>query len=695
MSQQFKSIGNLSCDMSTLIICEKPQAAKKIAHALGKAEKVKEYYKVKKNGELLYIVPAVGHLLGLEPVEKHPHYPVFRLQWEPTFLDKNRLYTKKYYMNFERLGKKVEHFIVACDYDVEGSVIGRNILRHICGRDDAKRMKFSTLTKNEINESYEKASAHLDFGLIESGLCRHYLDWFWGVNLSRTLTDAIKGGKPAFEVLSIGRVQGPMLNLLAKREREIDVFKPEKYWQVLLRWGKQEALYREDLKDEKVAKKIVRGCEGKEAVVSDVRKVKVKVKPPFPFDLTTLQVEAHNLFGYSPKQILSVAQSLYTKAYISYPRTSSQKLPEKLGLQRIIEALSKQGEYEKLCGRIAGKTPNEGKKTDPAHPAIHPTGEVPKELNSYEKKIYDLIVRRFIACFAESAQRESVRIKLKIGDYEFRSSGSRTLEPGWIEFYGRYAKYEEKKFPDLEKGNEISVKKVEKLDKETKPPKRYTQASILHTLEKEDIGTKATRANILETLYHRNYIKEKSIEVTELGMKLIETLEQHCPKIISEQMTREFRQYMDDIRDNKRRREEVLNKAKVVIAEIVEELSSHKREIGLGLDNALIKTREEQGILGKCRCGGNLKVLFSHKGSRFCGCSNYPKCHNMYPLPHKGFIKKTDKVCDKCGTPIIYVFRKGRRPFKMCLDTECETKRGWKKYSGKPDQKVSGSKKKG
>jgi DNA topoisomerase-1 len=676
--------------MVTLIICEKPTAADKIAHSLGHAKKHKEYYEVERKGKKLYVVPAVGHLLGLKPVEKHPHYPVFKLHWEPSFLDKNRLYAKKYYMHFEKLSKKADEFIVACDYDVEGSVIGRNILKYICNKKDAKRMKFSTLTKKELEESYENASPRLDFGLVESGVCRHYLDWFWGVNLSRVLTDAIKGGKPVFEVLSIGRVQGPMLYLIAKREREIKAFKPEKYWQILLKWDSQEALYIDDIKDEKIAKDVIKSCKNKEAVISDVKKVKSNVKAPFPFDLTSLQVEAHNLFGYSPKQILSMAQSLYTKAYISYPRTSSQKLPDTLGLQEIITALSKQEKYEKFCDGLVNKKPNEGKKTDPAHPAIHPTGEIPESLDQYEKKIYDLIVRRFLSCFGDDAIRESVRIKMDVDGNQFKSSGSRTLEPGWIEIYGEYAKYEEKTFPDLKKGDKIEVKSLEKLDKETKPPNRYTQASILHTLDKENIGTKATRANILQTLYNRNYIINKSLEITDLGMRLIETLEKYCPTIISEKMTREFEQYMDDIYNKRIERDTVLKKAEKIITGVVEKLETHKEDIGLALDNALIKTRDEQRILGKCgKCGNNLKILFSHKGSRFVGCTGYPKCHNMYPLPHSGFIKKTDKVCEKCGTPIIYVFRKGKRPFKMCLDTECETKKGWKKHSDKPAQKAS------
>jgi DNA topoisomerase-1 len=210
-------------------------------------------------------------------------------------------------------------------------------------------------------------------------------------------------------------------------------------------------------------------------------------------------------------------------------------------------------------------------------------------------------------------------------------------------------------------------------------------------LEKRGLGTKATRANILQTLYNRNYVVDQSIHVTKLGFGLFEVLDEHCKTIISEKLTHEFEQDMEKIENGELRMEDVLTKAKIVIREIVDDFKKHEADIGKELTKAVIGAREEERTLGKCgKCGGNLKIMFSPRTKKkFVGCDSYPDCNNSFPLPSYGVIKKTDKVCEKCGTPIIYVFRKGKRPFKMCLDTECETKADWGKKKAAKGKKES------
>jgi len=207
-----------------LIITEKPQAAGKIASALGKAEKTSynkiPYYEVTRDGKKIIVVSAVGHLFTLSQKTNKRKIPMFDIAWTPNFLVRKGDFSKKYYDAILKLCKNAGSLTVATDFDVEGEVIGLNIVRFICGQKDASRMKFSTLTSNELNKSYDEKKPTLSWNQGIAGETRHYLDWFYGINLSRALMNAIKStGK--FKIMSIGRVQGPALNLVVQREREI------------------------------------------------------------------------------------------------------------------------------------------------------------------------------------------------------------------------------------------------------------------------------------------------------------------------------------------------------------------------------------------------------------------------------------------------------------------------------------------
>lgn len=504
----------------TLIISEKPSAAKRIASALaeGKVEEIKKQgvksFKITRKGKDIVVAPAVGHLFIL--TEKRSGgkwtYPVFDVEWKPTFETvKQALWSKKYFDNMKALAKGANEFISSCDYDVEGSVIARNILKFICNTEKAKRMKFSTLTTGDLVEAYDKASTKLDFPQIEAGLTRHTLDFFWGINLSRALTLSLEsvGG---YKTLSTGRVQGPTLEILEKRQREIEAFKPTPFWQIqLICKARKDGLNISDKavnpamqdiiamhKDDKFWEKgkadsVHKKCKGKPAIVEAIERKEHIQNPPFPFDLTTLQRESYRNFGYSPKMTLDVAQSLYEQALISYPRTSSQELPAKIGFKNILKDLGNQLDYGKFCEQLLRKPvlkPTKGNKKDPAHPAIYPTGHRPKKLNSYQKKLYDLIVKRFLAVFGEPAVRESLKVIIDVNKEKFHAEGIRTIDPKWMELYMPYAKYKEVLLPQLNKGQELDVKGLDILDKETQPPRRFTQAGILKEMEAEGLGTK-------------------------------------------------------------------------------------------------------------------------------------------------------------------------------------------------------------
>jgi DNA topoisomerase-1 len=665
----------------TLVIAEKPSAAARIARALaeGGVKKLSRngvpYFRIKRGGKDVIVAPAVGHLFVL--AEKSSgggwSYPTFSVEWRPTFFNKGSSWARKYYQNLKALSKEASDFISATDYDREGGVIAYNILRFICKAKDGERMKFSTLTKPDLVNAYEKRSGHLDFSQIEAGLTRHYLDWYWGINLSRALTIALRAAG-GYKTLSAGRVQGPTLKILKDRQSEIEAFKPTPYWEIELDGAVSgrdiTAFHTEGKFWEKVkAEGVVEKCKGRDGSVSKVDVKQYRQKPPFPFDLTTLQREAYSHFGFSPKQTLDVAQGLYLMALISYPRTSSQKLPAKIGYRNILKSLKKQKEYKELCERLLGKKvlrPSEGPKVDPAHPAIFPTGSEPKKLSSQQEKLYDLIVKRFLSVFAEPAVRETIKVVILVADEGFVSEGVRTIEKNWMEYYSPYARFKEQILPPVKEGDEVDVKEIKLLDKETQPPKMFTQASILKEMEKLSLGTKATRAGILQTLYDRGYIKERAITVTELGKSVVESLEKNCPEIVSVELTKQFERKMEDIQEGEVKRDDVVKGAEESLRKILREFKKKEKVIGTELLAGVREMMKEDSVIGRCKCGGELQIKSSRTGKRLVGCSNYPKCTETYSLPQKGRLTILKKKCE-CGLYIVRVKQFRKRYWDLCV----------------------------
>lgn len=673
--------------MYELIITEKPAAAKKVAEALGKPEQKKQgkvsYYKVMHEGKEIYVGSAVGHLFGLaEKKKKGFSYPVFDIEWKPTYeTSKVASYTKPYFTVLKKLAKKAKTVTVACDYDVEGEVIGLNVVRFICNLDDARRMKFSTLTKNDLVAAYSKAESHLDWGQANAGETRHYLDYYYGINLSRALTTSIKRAG-MFKILSTGRVQAPALKIIVDREKEIMAFNPEPFWQVELD-GEAKSLpltaWHETGKfwDEKEVKEVMKRLKGvKEAEVGEVKRDRYEQKTLVPFDLTSLQSESYRNFHISPKQTLEIAQDLYINGFISYPRTSSQQLPESIGYATILKALSKHKAYKELAKEILKTSlkPRNGKKTDPAHPAIYPTGNAPK-LDGRHAKVYDLIVKRFLTTFAPSAMRETMTLKLLANDEPFIAKGTRTVEEGWHRYYSPYVKLEEAELPDVKKKDKVSVNKFTKHDKQTQPPKRYTPSSIIKELEKRDLGTKATRADIVATLVDRHYVIGESLTATDLGIHICEILENYCPKIVDEELTRHFELDMDAIREKKLDKDKVLAEAQKVILSILEDFKKHDKEIGEGLLKTFTETRAALTTVGPCPVckEGNL-VVKSGKYGRFIACDRYPECTATYKLPASGKVEVSDKICDVCQHPKVKMIRKAKRPQEVCINPDCPAK---------------------
>ncbi|MFP4038770.1 MAG: DNA topoisomerase I, partial [Candidatus Nanohaloarchaea archaeon] len=681
---------------TTVMVGEKPNVASKLAQALGnysveENRGVKNYI-LEKNGEKIIIAPAVGHIFNLEDQSGDWDYPTFDVEWVPTFETNDSAdYMKKYYNNLKDQLEKADEYINACDYDLEGSVIGSNVIKHLAEASDdrIKRMKFSTLTASDLEEAFDDLES-FDKGMTEAGLTRHVLDFYYGINVSRALMKAVREND-RYKTLSTGRVQGPALSMLAEKEKSIMEFEPDPYWEIYLKNSEVEAqLEHEDedrIWEEEVAEQIYLTVEGeKDAKVSDVDTRNYKHKVPVPFNLTDLQSEASSQFNINPKKTQSIAQTLYENGLISYPRTESQKLPAKIGYKNLLKRIKNQGSYTDLAEKVLDKDeiyPKQGKKEDDAHPAIYPTGEQPGNLSKKERNVYDLIVKRFLAVFGEAAQRQSITMTLEVLGYEFKAKSKITLERNWFDLYDPYVRVEEAELPELEEGQVLDVEEFEKVEKETKPPRRYSQSGIVSELEKRNLGTKATRAQIVDRLYNRDYIEGDPIEVTDLGLSIVDTLQKYCPEVVSEDLTREFEQKMEEIRDGEITRPEVLNDAEKNLGEVLREFKKQQKDIGAELVQTIDAERNRKRKLGPCeRCedsdrdGGVLQIIKAN-GSRFVGCTNYPDCENTYPLPNNGNINSTDKECDECGKPVIYVERKNNKDYSMCIDPDCPSKDDW------------------
>lgn len=681
--------------MVELIITEKPSSAKKIAEALAdkkplqKKSKQSSYYELTHDGKPIIVTSAVGHLYTLvEDKQNSWAYPVFDIHWEESSKTSAELkYVQDYIDTITALAKKADLFTIACDYDVEGEVIGYNVVRYCCKKKDAQRMKFSTLTKPDLIEAFNKKMNHLDWGQAFAGETRHKLDWFYGINFSRALTASVKAAG-SFKVMSAGRVQGPALKILVDREKEIAAFKPEPFWQLQLLGKVQskenvEAVEAWHIKDKFFDKKEVDSIyrkvkDEKKALVKEVTRTQRKQLPPTPFDLTTLQSECYAVFKITPKETLDIAQNLYLAGVTSYPRTSSQQLDPKLGFVNILRQLQKQPEYQLLAGELLKQKelqPNNGKKTDPAHPAIYPTGLAPKALKPNQRKVYDLIVKRFMSTFAAPALRETMEVAFDVKDEAFIAKGTRTIEENWHVFYKPYLKLEEVTLPNLQEKDAVSVTEIKKLEKETQPPNRYNQSSIIKELEKRNLGTKATRADILDRLFKRGYIEGIQITVTKLGMETIAVLEKYAPSIIDEKLTAEFEDEMEKIRDGKEKPEKVLDRAKRVLLQLLSDFQKKEKTIGKEILASVRETLDEQNFIGTCpQCREGRLMLRRGKFGRFIACDKYPDCNNTFKIPQKGLVKNTDKLCPHDQYPLVQVIMKGRRPQEICIKPDCKSK---------------------
>ena len=672
-------------------MCEKPDAAARVARALdedGDPRRIKTQgvpvYESRKRDESILICSALGHLYAVDSKTRTSRrfYPVWDFEWKPKHLiDKKSARLARWIQVISSLASKADRYINACDYDVEGSLIGYTILRYACQGADTKahRMKFSTMTEKELGTAYKTLSPQLDMPLVEAGRARHELDWLYGINLSRLLTESALKQNRGYSTLSTGRVQGPTLKFVVEREEEIQCYTPTPFWTIEVNITQNGQDYFLEYLKERVstlveAEQIVRDCKDAILEVESAESRKIQQSPPYPFDLSSLQSEAYRHFGYAPSRTLALAERLYLEALISYPRTSSQKLPPDIGYPEILRGISNFARYRSLASKLTVQVstrPTQGPKEDPAHPAVYPTGEPPKRvLLQPEANVFDLIIRRFMATFAEASLRESSRLALSKGPHMFLIRGSRILREGWIEFYRPYASDESQRLPDLKVGDKIKLTKIRAIEKFTEPPPRYNPSSLLRKMEEENIGTKATRAEIIEILYRRGYMKNLRIEATPLALKIISLLNKYCPQIVDPVFTAKLETSMDKIQTLQTTRNEVLSETLDYLRPIMLNLIAREDEIGAQL--AEVVTAQKIASLTfdyPCpQCGSKLKIIRSRtSGKRFIGCTGYEKgCRFTLPLPQFGSLSITQTHCKVCGFQLVQTRTKGRRPMTSC-----------------------------
>ncbi|TMI60553.1 DNA topoisomerase I, partial [Candidatus Bathyarchaeota archaeon] len=500
-------------------------------------------------------------------------YPVWDYHWAPKHLvDRASAGLARWVQVIGSIATNVDRYINACDYDLEGSVIGHTILQYACNGAHTKalRMKFSTMTERELRFAFQKLDSKTELPLVDAGKCRHELDWLYGINLSRLLTEsALRQGR-GYATLSTGRVQGPTLGFVVEREEEISCFVPVPFWTIEATIVHDDKIYSLEYEKDKItskaeAKSVCDECKDVPLDVKAIESREIQQYPPYPFNLSSLQSEAYRHFGYSPARTLASAERLYLDALISYPRTSSQKLPPDIGYAEILGGIASYTAYQPLVAKLMTRAylrPNNGPTNDPAHPAIFPTGESPKQpLSGGEAKLYDLISRRFMATFADSSLKTSSRMILTHNNHRFFLSGSRVIKMGWIEYYRPYTLDDARPLPDFRIGDRAKIQGIKTVEKFTQPPHRYNPSSLLKKMEDANIGTKATRAGIIDLLYARGYVREERMRASDLADKVTDTLSTYCPLIIDSSFTANLENLMQDIQNGTASRRGVLVEA--------------------------------------------------------------------------------------------------------------------------------------
>src|SRR5262245_16418177 len=603
-----------------LIIAEKPSVAGDVARALGGFTRHGDYYE---SAEYV-LSSAVGHLLELAVPEKYDvkrgkwsfaHLPVIPTHFELAPIERSESRLNLLLRLIKR--KDVTGLINACDAGREGELIFRYLMQHANAKKPMQRLWLQSMTQAAIREGFEKLRPDRELlALADAAKCRSEADWLVGINGTRAMT-AFNSKEGGFYLTTVGRVQTPTLAILVEREERIRAFKPRDYWEVHARFGVKAGEYpgrwfdpafkkdddaerkAERLWEEARAEGIAAACAGQTGVVTDETKPATQLSPLL-FDLTSLQREANGRFGFSARTTLSLAQALYERhKVLTYPRTDSRALPEDYlaTVKKTLDMLSDMREYAPHAKNVLKNgwvKPNKrifdnAKISD--HFAIIPTLQAPRHLTEAEQKLYELVVRRFLAVFHPAAEYLQTTRITQVGEHHFKTEGRILQNPGWLAVYGRSVQEESQNLPAVGKGEKAAVLEVSAVANQTKPPARYSEATLLsamegagklvedddlrEAMEAKGLGTPATRAAVIEGLIQEKYIQREGRELkpTWKAFRLLLALHHFgVTEITSPELTGDWEYKLKQMETGKLQRDVFMDHIEQVTRDLVERI---------------------------------------------------------------------------------------------------------------------------
>jgi DNA topoisomerase-1 len=714
-----------------LIVTEKNNSAKKIAEILsggtakeGASYKTPYYEWSDESGDQMTI-GLKGHVLN-------PAFPESYNNWQQTnprdLIDAELIKEptdKNVVRALKKVAKDADDIVIATDYDREGELIGLEALQEIVESNPqlatsnngdfagVKRARYSALTKDEIRRAFDNLD-ELSMPLANAGAARQDMDLIWGATLTRSVSMATRRFGSNF--LSVGRVQSPTLGLIVQRELERRAHEPEPFWEVTAKFAHPDG----DFVAEHTTDRFWKKAEAEAAVanskspgtVKEITARKNTRQPPTPLNTTAFTTDASNRLGITPSRAMRIAEDLYMDGYISYPRTDNTVYPKSLDIKELVKQLVAVDDFKAASFLLDKGTleATRGKKETTDHPPIYPTQAVnPKRLEARSeahRRVYELVARRFLATFSPPMVTESTRANIETakgtadadsGEIYF-VRGSVVLDPGFAAIY-TYARSADTEIPKLEEGQKLDLEGVEMEGKETPPPPRISQGKLIELMEERGLGTKATRADIIQKLYDRGYVFGNPPEPSETGIAMSKAFEHYVPRMATPDMTAEMEAEMDQIAAGDMTKDQVLADSRDMLRSAFDEMGDDvktededakwrkfAREVWAGMDQDRILgpciVCQEAGRKQEDGSPNMLRIIKARKsGKRFVGCQGWDgdnpdspdSCDQTFPLPQrvKG-LYKIEEVCSVCGrTPRLQVIPWRGRPWKLCLNDEC------------------------
>ncbi|RDY28791.1 type I DNA topoisomerase [Romboutsia weinsteinii] len=629
----------------TLVIVESPAKAKTIEKFLGKS-----HYTVK---------ASVGHVRDLP---KSKLGVDIENNFEPQYI--NIRGKGDVIKELKKEAKKSKQVYLATDPDREGEAISWH-LAHILGLDETQdcRIEFNEITKEAIKKAI-KSPRHIDINTVDAQQARRVLDRLLGYQISPILWEKVRKG------LSAGRVQSVTTKLICDKEKEIEAFEPKEYWTIDLEakteknkditlkfYGKDNKKL--ELDNEQMVNEILEQIKDKDIVVENIESKSRRKSAPKPFTTSMIQQEAANKLSFTTKKTMMIAQELYegidisgegTVGLISYIRTDSKRISEEAkekSKEYILEALG-ENYYKNAPEKKENK---DAKKVQDAHEAIRPTSvtrtpdSIKSSLSKDQFKLYNLIWRRFVASQMEDSVFDILNVECRVGSVLFKATGSKMKFDGYTKIYN-FSDREDKILPNISKGDVLKSEDILPIQHFTQPPARYTEASLVKTLEELGIGRPSTYAPTIATVLNREYVEKQGTSLcpTELGIIVTNILESNFNKFIDVDFTAQMENKLDSIEEGNIEWKEVVSETYAPLKEAIEKAIESIEKINMDQETDEICEN----------CGLNMVIKHGRFG-KFMACKNYPECKTTKPIVNKVGVK-----CPKCGEGDI-ILRKSKR----------------------------------